>query len=343
MIYMLAMDCQDSGFLEIVLFVKNVIEILQIVTPILLIISVMLDCMKNVTDKEGYNKKIMHRIFFKFLAAASIFFVLPLTNLVLSIFGEEPIQKHPCFENANKEYIENRKKAETAVNNGSSTNKKFVKYLEKELKKRHKIDFDRKYTNTVQNENTNESVNTDHKGERVSFTNFPYYNQAAESTYGTYPYCSGGYTLHTDGCGVFSFSVIASGLVDVNYTPDVVAKWICSNIPGQGNGVGTYSSVFDTQTLSNHFGLKTQKIAKMGKEDLRKYLNTNLKQNNGMIINVPHHYIAVVRSTHGKYAVLDSAQRQLTNEYDYDEFYNTFLVNYRGRGSWWHAWLVSRR
>ncbi len=66
MIYMLAMDCQDSGFLEIVLFVKNVIEILQIVTPILLIISVMLDCMKNVTDKEGYNKKLCIEFFLNF-------------------------------------------------------------------------------------------------------------------------------------------------------------------------------------------------------------------------------------------------------------------------------------
>lgn len=342
MLNILAIDCQDSNVLEIILLIKNIIEIIRIVAPIILIIFVMIDCFKNVTDKEGYNTKIIKRIIFKFLAAAFIFFVMPITNIVLSILGESPIETWSCYKNANETYIEKRKKAENAINNSTTTNKNFTKYLAQELKKRHDLDLSKKNQNTNQNENNTSSEETTHKGETVSFTNFPYYNQALESTYGKYPYCGNGFTLHTDGCGVFAFSVLASGIVNVNYTPDVVAKFICQNISGQGNGNGTYPSVFNGQVLASHFGLKTEKIKVSQKEPLRKYLEKNLKQDSGLIINVPNHYLTVVKSNTGKYGVLDSGSRELTQEYSYDEFY-AFINNYKGRGTYTSAWLVRKK
>lgn len=105
MFYVLALNCEDIGFLKMVLFAKNIISILQIVIPILLIASLMLDAFKNVTDKEGWNKKIITKMAFKIMAAICVYLAPALVNIVLSILQMRPFQENACFKNATKEYI----------------------------------------------------------------------------------------------------------------------------------------------------------------------------------------------------------------------------------------------
>lgn len=339
MFYILAANCEDAGFLKIILFVKNVINIIQIAIPILLIASLMLDAFKNVTDKEGWNKKIITKMGIKIIAAVSIFLAPALVNIVLSLFKVGPIQKNECWKNANQEYIDSIKEEENTDEGPSESS---LAYIQNQLDERHKLD--EALRNSHGGNGSGGNTNTD---VQLSYTDFPFYSQAGDAKWASYPYCISDRTLHTSGCGAFSFAVVASGLVNSSYTPDVVAKWICANTnSGQGNG--TSQTEFSSQTLANQFGLQSETIydysmRRPTKSELETILTLKLSKTSAMIINVPNHYIAAVRSKSGKIGIIDSARTQYNKEYTYEEFYNEIITNYAGRGSWTGAWIFTKK
>lgn len=336
-VYLLAIRCDDAGFLKIVLFAKNVMTILQIVIPILLIIALLFDAIKNLTDKDGWNKKTLQKMGLKILAAASVYFAPAIVNLMLSIFGMQSFQENACWKNANQKYIDGLKQ-EIGIDNLEV--KKDLAYIQKQLEERHKLEEEFKKKQGSTGGNTNTDVN-------LPYTNFPFYSQAGDSKWANYPYCIGDRTLSTSGCGAFSFSVVASGLVNGGYTPNVVAKWICANT-SSGRGNGTSQDEFNGQVLANEFGLKSETIAnfntaKPGKEKLKSIMDSKLNKQSAMIVNVPNHYIAVVRSNSGKIGVIDSARTQYNKEYTFDEFWDQIITNYAGKGSWSGAWVFTRK
>ena len=113
---MLVIYCNDSSLNSILVIVKNILLIIQIVVPILLLVFATIQfikLVKNPDEKSGV-KKIIH----SFIAAAVIFFIPMLVNVVMGMLGDgNDISK--CW-NANVEigkpsYIEmdsekNRKK-----------------------------------------------------------------------------------------------------------------------------------------------------------------------------------------------------------------------------------------
>lgn len=104
--------CDTSGFLRIMYLIKMAINILRFVIPIIVIVMLGMDLLKNVinpNDKEGM-KKIVNRV----VAAIIIFLVPTFVNLVVHLIGYLEVASDSdtdytisrCYTNANMECIQ---------------------------------------------------------------------------------------------------------------------------------------------------------------------------------------------------------------------------------------------
>ena len=90
--------CNDYSLANILSIVKRIILLIQIIVPILLIISGTLSLIKSMQnpDEKDNHKKIIN----SFLAAAVVFFIPLLINLVFQMIGEKT-SLSSCWVNAN--------------------------------------------------------------------------------------------------------------------------------------------------------------------------------------------------------------------------------------------------
>lgn len=94
--------CEESNFLSVILYIKNIINIIKIVVPIILILMCTIDLAKKVfNDEEKSTKAIVSR----FIAAVTIFFLPSILNLVLELADQSKFTETLCWKNANKETI----------------------------------------------------------------------------------------------------------------------------------------------------------------------------------------------------------------------------------------------
>ena len=106
--------CENSGVLSVVLLLKDVINFISIIVPIILILMVSVDVFKMVGgDTNVYNQKIKGTIK-KAIAAVLVFFVPTFVNLLLSLLGSDGYQTSFCWINANNETIAEVKELEEA-------------------------------------------------------------------------------------------------------------------------------------------------------------------------------------------------------------------------------------
>lgn len=107
--------CNSSTILSVVRIVKVVIRALSIGVPIILLVTCMIDALKNITsnDGEALNKSLKNWVN-KIIASVAIFMIPTLISLVISISGENNDYKK-CLENANSNKIEQLKKEEEAI------------------------------------------------------------------------------------------------------------------------------------------------------------------------------------------------------------------------------------
>ncbi|MDD3341813.1 MAG: hypothetical protein PHN72_06490 [Bacilli bacterium] len=102
MINILAFDCTQET-LKIVYLIKVAFEVIKMVVPILLIIMCLIDSVKHVMSKDGWDKKIIKKIVSKFIAAVLVYFVPTMINMGLSVMGEANFTLGTCWKNATKE------------------------------------------------------------------------------------------------------------------------------------------------------------------------------------------------------------------------------------------------
>lgn len=101
------LSCDESAVLEIVLLIKNVINLIRIAAPIILIIMISFDIFKLVAssldDKQIATTK--KSILNKSLAVILLFLVPTLLNVTMRMLNQTSIESTACWINANKEYI----------------------------------------------------------------------------------------------------------------------------------------------------------------------------------------------------------------------------------------------
>lgn len=120
--------CNQSGFLTIILLVKNVIKIVQIAVPVILILLSMWDIVRLVISSSVEFKKTIKKIVGRTLAAVFVFMVPVILNMVLSFLTETTsLQGTECWIKANNKTINELKREEQDSNdaqNEAATGKK---------------------------------------------------------------------------------------------------------------------------------------------------------------------------------------------------------------------------
>jgi hypothetical protein len=80
-----ASSCSDPGLARILLAVKNMLSLIQIIAPIVLLIMASINLFQLMMSPD--DKKKVKRIINSFIAAAVLFFIPMLVNVVMSIVG----------------------------------------------------------------------------------------------------------------------------------------------------------------------------------------------------------------------------------------------------------------
>lgn len=161
--------CEEPAILNLILFVKGILELLCIVIPIVLIVMVSIELLKIVFDASDKTIKSASKgILNKVIATVVIFFVPTIVNLILKNLNEMNVQQTACWANANtatiahyqqikeaRELSELQEKQATILANNkareeadqerkdnivkkSALGEKLVEVAEKELGKNHK-------------------------------------------------------------------------------------------------------------------------------------------------------------------------------------------------------------
>ena len=78
-------NCKDPGLEGTLVAVKNIITLIQIIAPILLIIMASIHFFNLMKNPD--NKKLLPKIKNSFIAAAVIFFIPMLLNVVMNMLG----------------------------------------------------------------------------------------------------------------------------------------------------------------------------------------------------------------------------------------------------------------
>lgn len=133
---MLLNACTDPNYLSSLLFSKRFIEIVGMIVPLLLIISVSVTIFKiivdsNLKDSKPYTK----RIYSKTLAAIIIFFIPTFVDAIFSSIGAPGLANSECWSNANTStiemYKEVEKQKEQAEKNKNEQEKKKAEQIRK--------------------------------------------------------------------------------------------------------------------------------------------------------------------------------------------------------------------
>ena len=107
--------CENSNVLSAILLIKDIIDLISIIVPIILIIMMSIDIFKMVvgSDINDFSNKIK-KIIIRATAAVLVFFIPTLVNLLLSMLNRDNYNESLCWVNATSESIASYKTLEEA-------------------------------------------------------------------------------------------------------------------------------------------------------------------------------------------------------------------------------------
>lgn len=106
------LNCNDQSMLKIIYLIKNILNLIGIVIPIILIIWCLWDSIQNMISQNGWDQKIIKKIINKFIAAVLAFMIPTIINFVLDILGENGYQVGTCWKEATKEGVKNAEQSD---------------------------------------------------------------------------------------------------------------------------------------------------------------------------------------------------------------------------------------
>ncbi len=345
--------CNDPGFLEIMVIVKQTINVIKIVAPFILIFMMMFDIIKAVTsgrydDISKNIKKIPKRL----IAAVMIFLVPTVLELLLNLIDEK-VDYANCITNANYETIQNLylDRADSYVTQAEETENEYdlnqakasvTSLSDEELKTKYS-----KRLEVVQKSIENKKNDKYHKNEEAyqkAYTKFkeskgnlslnklyPYYNQC-DARWTKVQTSAGLYDSCRNGCGYNSLSMVISGLKsNPDITPAIV---IPSVIPFSGSKTAISDAALYSNNLTVLYNVKPEVLFYRGQsmsiEQKKQKIVEALKQNKPIVLLIPGHYIALVSISNNKISVLDPYNQVYNGNYTIDELYDKWY-NYSNR------------
>lgn len=329
-------DCNSSGMLRIILFIKELLNIIKIAAPVILIIMCMIDIFKIITSNMEKINSAKQKIINRFLAAILVFLVPTFLNLTLEFLGQTKIEQFSCWIDATEENIKKlqEKEQEERELNSDGDLVYATQKIEESLKKRKELAENHK------NEISNQPGEFSGK--------FPYYNQGTEP-WMYLPFCSSSDTVQNSGCGAVSLAMLISGVTGSDANPKVVSSWFCSN--GHDGGALGDDKITDS-AFQNHFNIKTEVLWPRNSgpslSTMKNKMLDVINQNNGVLLLIPGHFVAVVPGEGEKVQLLNPGKRADNGLYTIEDLYNK-LKNYNnrcvelGKCGFMAAWSVAPR
>lgn len=92
--------CEESGPLKVIRLIQKVINLIQIAVPLVLVIMVMFNCVSAVISDSDNIFKVLKKSINKLIAAAIIFLVPAIVNMVIGFIGQDKYNATDCWLNA---------------------------------------------------------------------------------------------------------------------------------------------------------------------------------------------------------------------------------------------------
>ena len=338
--------CNDPQFLEIMVIVKRIINIIKVFAPIVLIIMMMVDIIKSVTagNAEGISKS-MRQIPNRLLAAAMIFLVPTILEFTLN-FVDDSFEYAACITNADYEiiqvlYTNNADnyviKVEQSLNEGDLASARYAVNLltDESLKISYNARLD-KVAKKIESSKPTPSVNTGYNnssGNVDSNKTFPYYNQC-DSRWKKISLNNGStYNTCNCGCGYASLAMIISGLNNaVAITPKTVVPYVITF--SYGNCAISDAALYNSEKLKSKYGVTPTVLFyrndSLSDSQKKQKIVEALKAKKPVIVLVPAHYVVLTKINGDQITVLDPGNSSNNGTYTIDSLFKKYY-NHKNR------------
>ena len=209
--------CENSSILSMLLLIKNLLNLLTIIVPIVLILYTMLDLIKNQIDVDKKYLKVIGK---RFIYAILIFLVPTIINLIVTNI-DEGNKYLTCYKEATTENIKYYRAREEA----DKKKEEEQKNIEKE-----KADLKRKQIENTRNVLSEQNKKKEEDKNNSSTPNINSGNTCIyfQGDYASHSYNSSCGSIASCGCGTTSTAVIlCTMLKDPSYEPIRVTREVC--------------------------------------------------------------------------------------------------------------------
>lgn len=268
--------CTSSSFLTVLYIIRLLINMIFIIIPVALIISLMIKLLTALVKNESNDiGKLFGEMVTKIVLAVCAFLVPTIATLILELIDVD-VEYLDCYYNASIEIIEQ------------------LKLQESEIAEQKKEEA---YNDFIQN-NTHSTK---------SSLSYIYYNQGNDR-WGSQPFCLGGKTIKSSGCGMVSLAMVMANLTnDENINPENFGEWMCDaghkNNGNDGGGIGTsWLNGSNFKKINNEFisqftndRIKAETLFTSGKNHNQKVeeIKRVLSEGKQIIALVPGHYVVL--------------------------------------------------
>ena len=212
--------CEEPAILNLILFIKSLMEIIGIVVPIILIVMVTLDLVKIVLDSsEKTIKTSFKSMLNRLIAAVVVFFVPMMVNLLMNQVDQGNVESSTCWANANSETI------------AKYTEVKEAKKLAEQKEKQEKIAENNKKREQEDEERKKNIVKRSGGGTSILET-------ALKEVGNNHSKYTSFYGVAADWCAMFAFWTTAHTSVTGNAND-------CANVTRSGSDKCYYTSKID--------------------------------------------------------------------------------------------------
>ncbi|MBQ7104328.1 MAG: C39 family peptidase [Bacilli bacterium] len=300
--------CENSNFLSTILLLKEILEVISILVPIILIVMLSIQLGKIIFGDEKIIPGVLKSVVTKVVAAVLVFFVPTFVNLLLTNLNQAGFSTTDCWLNANNSSIAEFKAVEEAK-----------KIADKEARGRESQEAkdERELLEKLREEARKENEKEANKNGKVN--GVIYYNQC-EDPWRTMKYGNNYGTICSHGCGPTSSAVIASTFLgETGHTPKDAEAWICSHggCTTSGTVAGTNASYLKSLGLNvtgphywNEYDMLVEKLA------TGDYLALILVHNNTgrAIFTSGGHYFVLTGIEDGEFTIAQVSRRKQNDQ-----------------------------
>ncbi len=304
--------CENSSILSMLLLVKNFLNLLTIIVPIVLILYTMLDLIKNQIDVDKKYLKVIGK---RFIYAILIFLVPTIINLIVNNI-DEGNKYLTCYKEATTENIKYYRAREEAEKKKEEEQKNIEK--EKADLKRKQIENTRNVL-SEQNKKKEEDKNNSSTPNINSGNTCIYF----QGDYASHSYNSSCGSIASCGCGTTSTAVIlCTMLKDPSYEPIRVTREVCK----MGGCTSGGSSMNVLIKYLNSKGLKTEahdthySLGNFSHAKAKTDIYNALRNNNMVLFHITRHFFVLSGLENDKIRIVQVGNKgQSQKTYTYEE------------------------